>query len=171
VHWKIFLRKRVLHRTVVNLGSQTYCTHCVLNPTVLTASLSWPWATPKNWCRVNWVNIWCSGHKYHTFIVDFKRASSMTCLFQAVCSGSKHPYGTEQRLILRLQLMDKVLTWLAWMAPKIQPKEGQRWELHLWKDSMKSERLVLGNSEESQDFNLRLETALTDPSPAWWLVF
>lgn len=63
--------------------------------------------------------------------------------------------------------MNKVLTCLAWMVPKIHPKGGQRLGLDLWKDSVKFERQVFGNSDESQDFTLRLDTALTDLSPAW----
>lgn len=62
--------------------------------------------------------------------------------------------------------MNKVLTCLAWMVPKIHPKGDQRLGLDLWKHSMKFERLVFGNSDESQDFTLCLETALTDLYPA-----
>lgn len=49
-------------------------------------------------------------------------------------------------------MMNKVLTCLAWMVPKIGPKGGQRLGVDLWKDSMEFERLVFGNSDESQDF-------------------
>lgn len=63
------------------------------------------------------------------------------------------------------------LTRLAWMVPKIGLKGGQRLGLDLWKDSMKFERSVFGNSNKSLDFTLCSETALTDFSPAWSLVF
>lgn len=67
--------------------------------------------------------------------------------------------------------MNKVLTCLAWVVPKGGPKEGQRLGDDLWKDSMKFERLVFGNSDESQDFTLCLQTALAGLSLACSIVF